>query len=254
MIIKAPGWEIGNIKGIIFDKDGTITDAHSYWGHIIRLRACHLCKLVFKEESEFSEEIYNKVCLSMGYDIKTNKLIPAGPIALVSRAEVMGKVYEYLCTISDISLKDIETVFDHVSTTYTQACVSLLPGVKNILDTLVDEQFPMAIVTSDSNVSAKKALEQCNVLDYFDPVLGREDCVESKEKGQSCRRVMEMWGINSEGIITVGDAPADVLMAKNSGAMATICVCTGQVLRSTLEKLTPYVVNDMTELEVIWEE
>ena len=37
--IKVNGEVIRNIEGVIFDKDGTLTDSHIYWSEIIRRRA-----------------------------------------------------------------------------------------------------------------------------------------------------------------------------------------------------------------------
>ena len=35
---------LSGIEGVIFDKDGTLTDSHIYWSEIIRRRANKICQ------------------------------------------------------------------------------------------------------------------------------------------------------------------------------------------------------------------
>ena len=75
---------IKDVSGVIFDKDGTLTDSNIYWAEIIKLRTKKLI-------DEFNIEKCNASLISraMGLDTKSNLLLPEGPIALETRQTVI---------------------------------------------------------------------------------------------------------------------------------------------------------------------
>ena len=75
---------VENIDTVLLDKDGTFIDAHIYWGEIIKRRASKLIDFY-----KISNILFDKICLAMGYDVKINKLIESGPIALLPRNDVI---------------------------------------------------------------------------------------------------------------------------------------------------------------------
>ena len=114
--IKSKNFSLNEIKGVIFDKDGTITDSNIYWSKIITMRTEEILK-AFKISDQFSYEISK----SMGLDLNTNKLLPEGPIALKSRREVINNVLILLNKINDnnISYKNIDDIFVRVHNQFT---------------------------------------------------------------------------------------------------------------------------------------
>ena len=92
--IKSNNFVLDSIKGVIFDKDGTITDSHRYWSKIIKMRAA-----LIMNRNKINRKYYPDLCKSMGLNIQTNKLLPSGPIALKSREEVINNVLVFLKSI-----------------------------------------------------------------------------------------------------------------------------------------------------------
>ena len=80
-------FKIKNIEGIIFDKDGTLTDSNFYWSEIIKRRAYEIIKIL-----NIDKDYYKYLCNSMGLDLKNNKLFEKGPIAIKSRDEVIFEI------------------------------------------------------------------------------------------------------------------------------------------------------------------
>ena len=101
---KKNNWIIDKVEAVFFDKDGTIIDSHFYWGRIIELRSKAIISK-FKLHSS----IHKNLCLTMGYSIDQKKLLKQGPIALVSRNEVIQIVLRFL------SENNCEITFDEIS-------------------------------------------------------------------------------------------------------------------------------------------
>ena len=78
--LKTKEWEINNIETIIFDKDGTFIDLHFFWGKMTELRAKEVIK-----KFNLNENLLSNLCLELGYDIKTQKMLNDGITALYSR-------------------------------------------------------------------------------------------------------------------------------------------------------------------------
>ena len=106
-VISGHNWQINGVKAVLFDKDGTFIDSHIYWGQIIRCRA----KAIINAYG-LSKERFSDICTVMGLELSGNRLLQQGPIALVSREEVIRILCDYLRSINvSASKRDIADLF-----------------------------------------------------------------------------------------------------------------------------------------------
>jgi len=247
--LQASDWRLDGVETVIFDKDGTLTDSHLYWGRIIELRAT---EIIERFNLETSVAFY-EICKAFGYNMITKRLQPEGPVALVSRSKVISVVNTYLIHNYGImtSVEDMEGVFNKVQEQFQQKIIPyirVLPGVKEFLDTLLFYNIKMAVVTSDSRESTNLAIKTLGLGSYFDIVIGREDCVGTKEGGAPCQMAVDRLNANPATTITIGDAPVDITMARMCDLLGGVSVCTGQIPEEELQLHTPYVVADLSEI------
>lgn len=244
-----PKQRIDNIDCVIFDKDGTLTDAHSYWGYILYLRAKKIATLYGLPESA-----QNEIMLAMGYSVDEECLLPTGPVALVSRNEVIECVVRFLQRRFDIFVNNdhIGIIFDEVAQEHRKGIsehVVLLPGVVELLKTLQSFNVKMGVVTSDSVVSAEAALSHAGIREFFSVVIGRESCPFTKETGVPCAKALQMLNGLGKNSLTIGDSPVDMTMA-DVNYMRSIGVATGQISISELSLYSPYVVGSLEDIKV----
>ena len=107
----------------------------------------------------------------------------------------------------------------------------------------------MAIVTSDSIESTLKTLKQFNWEKYFKAIIGRESTPDLKETGTAAKMALKELNSNPRTSIMIGDTPIDFMCAKNAGIEKTILVSTGQIGLNNLEKITPYALKSLKEIE-----
>jgi phosphoglycolate phosphatase len=248
-LISSGTWRIPGVKGVIFDKDGTIIDSHLYWGEIIRRRAAAV-----SDKLRAGPDLTAELIFSMGYDAASGRLRPEGPIALKSRTEVIKAVTG--CVAAEgFALTETETegIFSRVHGDFLgkmDAYIKPLPGAGRILSALKAAGVPCVLVTSDSAASSSEILGLLGLSDSFVAVLGRESTPEQKESGRPAMVAAELLGLPPADLICVGDAPVDVLMAGQAGLRGAVAVATGQIAEEELEKLTPYIASSLEAIKV----
>lgn len=245
--ISGPGWSIQNLEAVIFDKDGTIVDVHLYWGEIVRRRA----KAVIAHY-HLADALFPQLCGSMGLSVTDNRLLPQGPVGLASRDEVMQALRACLDGLGvATSVETMTSLFIEVHEAFLpnmDRYLQLIPGTKEFFVSLQQVGTKMAIVTSDTVVNTRHTLEKLEIGDFFEVVMGRDTTPEPKVSGVPALKALKELGCRADATVCVGDAPMDVLMARQSGCRGAIGVATGQTPAEELFKCTPYVARSMGEL------
>lgn len=247
--ISADNWQLDGISGILFDKDGTLIDSHVYWGRIIERRAIAILDFYKR-----SQDLFEDLCFTMGYDFGTRRLRPEGPIALVSREEVIDVVVSFLRhrsipasidSISELFIKEhqrfLEEIFKYIQ---------ILPGVQNILVQLKQYGVKTAIVTTDTVINTNEILRYLKLENMFDAVIGKESTKEPKPTGIPAIVALNILNLPADQVVCIGDAPMDLIMAQNSSLKAGIGVATGQITSGSLQVYSPYIATSLHELKI----
>ena len=82
--LKNSQWEIDKIDTVLFDKDGTFIDLHYFWGKMTELRVNEIIK-----QYRLSNDVFKGLCLKLGYDIESKKMLSDGITALYSRSVII---------------------------------------------------------------------------------------------------------------------------------------------------------------------
>ena len=245
--LKTQNWEINNIDTILFDKDGTFIDLHYFWGEMTELRAKEVIK-----RFNMDNNLFNKLCLYLGYDNIKGKMLKNGITALYSRPKIIDIFCDNLkeCNI-ETTHKEIEEIFDYINTIfykemgkYTKPIDSAIKFIKKVHQLGIN----CGIVTSDSKESTLLTLKHFEWEDLFDVVIGRESTPEHKESGVPAKMALTEINANPQTTIMIGDAPMDYLAAINAGIEKTILVATGQIEREYLLETSPYSINSLDEI------
>lgn len=246
-IIQTMNWKVSGIRGVLFDKDGTLIDSHVYWGRIINRRAKAIISLYALDPTELTG-----LAFAMGYDSQAGGLRPEGPIALVSREEVIAVVERYLVERGiTTSAKELSALFSREHEAFLPEVpeyLRLLPGVPSILYDLKQNGARIAVVTTDTISNTQTMLEHFQLSEYVDVVVGKESTSEPKITGAPAIEAVRQLKLAVEDVVSVGDAPMDLIMAEKSGLKAGIGVASGQLGLDVLGEYSPYLAHSLTEL------
>lgn len=242
-------WEIDQIDTILFDKDGTLTDLHYFWGKITEMRALKIINYFGLSQNNFE-----KICSFLGYDINSKKMLSDGITALYSRSKIIEIFKNNLLELNvDATTNILENIFDEVSEEFYKDITQYTKPINdavNFFKKAYNKGIKLGIVTSDSIVSTKLVLKNFGWEKYFSSVIARESSNKTKESGELTKLALKELNADNSRTIMIGDAPMDYISAKNANLKETILISSGQIDSYELKKITKYVLSSLSEIEI----
>ena len=248
--LKAKDFVIENIETVLFDKDGTFIDLDYFWGKMTELRALEVIK-----RFNLKEENKKELCLMLGFDIESKKMLKDGITALYSRSKIIEIFKNDLLKFNiQIQNEDLAQIFDEVSMIFYQDMMKYTKPIEDAIDfikKLRKKGLKLAIVTSDSIESTKLTLKHFAWENLFDCAVGRESSNKTKESGALTKIALDELRANPKTTLMIGDAPMDFMSAKNADVENVILVSTGQLDKQELLKTCFNVVESLNEIEIL---
>jgi len=204
-----------NIKVLIFDKDGTLTDTSTLWFEPTILV---LNELVNRNEMNLTNAEHDELFDRLGItetDITENSVIAS------------GTVRDMLEVLNHFRPIDIEENYDFVVQYFAEYILShpekiqTLGQVKNTLSELKAEGYTIALVTNDSRLPAVAVLKVAGIGELFD-FVGTTDEFPSKPATDSLYAIQSKFGVSFDEMIYIGDSTVDEDFAKNTAGFIAV--------------------------------
>ncbi|MCD8364093.1 MAG: HAD family hydrolase [Lachnospiraceae bacterium] len=229
------------IKGILFDKDGTLIDFHKVWvpaATRVAERRCGEYNVPDKRE---------EVLLKMG--VSGNLVDPEGALACKSYGEIAEDLSGVLEKRDEGLAADLERLFyEEVGEKLTH--YPTFTNVKRLLQTLKAMEIRVGIATSDGWESTRSCLTSLRVLGEFSFFGVTGVNLPEKPDGRLIGTAAGQWEISPEEIAVVGDTPNDMRFAKNGRALG-IAVRSGVGTESSLAPLADYLIDSVADLPAL---
>ena len=100
--------------------------------------------------------------------------------------------------------------------------IKLFPGVPEMLESLKNAGYTLALVTSRLKHTTMQGVEKFGLERYFDVVITANDCTKHKPDPQPINITLEKLGKKAEEAVMVGDTVMDLDCAKNAGVMSVL--------------------------------
>lgn len=221
------------IKGIVFDKDGTLFDFNKTWGPIT--------KTLIEGECGGDINKISRLADTLGYDMKVGVFRP-GSLVIAETSE----------TVADAILPftqdgDKAALIDRMSKATTDVEQVHVADLESLFRDLRQRDLRLGIATNDAETSAKANLLQAGVHDQFDFIAGFDSGFGAKPETGQLLAFSNHVNLPTKQCVMVGDSLHD-LMAGRAADMRTIGVLTGPALRSELSPFADVVLETIAEI------
>ncbi|WP_018754816.1 HAD family hydrolase [Paenibacillus terrigena] len=235
------------IKGILFDKDGTLMDFYSSWV----LVATQLVDRLFEKlEITYCPELKNDLLFSIG--LHENEVDPRGFLASGTTQDMYGAFVKVLINV-DVSQEKLNGLLDWM----TEELFSLIKANRDNLKPTADlpgllvqlrrHGIKIGIATADDRDSTKFFLDKIGIQSYFD-FIGTSDYFEKKPNPSMIQAFCEIANISAEEVAVAGDTVVDLQFARNGSAGLAIGVLSGVSGTSQLSGLADLIIDSVGDI------
>ncbi len=233
--------ERSGIKGILFDKDGTLIDFRATWLAAYRGAAAEL-SCVAGRGPDFAATLLER----SGYDSRTDSFEATSPLLWATNRAIAERwaLEPELQGRSGV----VELVLAHFADAERYPAVPV-GDLAALFGRLRGQGLRLGLATMDSTAKAEAALAGLGIRSSLDFVTGYDGGFGEKPGPGMVRGFCAATGLEPGEIVVVGDTGADLQMARAAGAAAAIAVLTGATPRHLLDALADQVLESVMQIE-----
>lgn len=234
------------IKGILFDKDGTLMDFHTFW---VDTAIEIIPELLEKNSVPEIKEIKDHILKSIG--IVDGKIARGGIIAYQPLSQIGNVACEslqqfgYYLEKEKVS-KQLVELFELHAKMESQKYIPI-GNLQELILELKKREIYIGLATADTETSAHLSLNYLNIKKEFDYIGADNGIRKPKPNPAMFREFQTMYHLKPSEIIVVGDTMNDIQFAKNSGGIS-VGVLSGIGTVDELEKRADYILDSVIQI------
>lgn len=234
------------IKGILFDKDGTLIDFNSLW-----LKAAkEVAWLLIQVNGLAAEEgLEDSILNAMG--VIDNTINAKAPLAYQTYTEIAKGICDALqkeAVELDAELvgQQLSVLFESVISRKEFSYQQIVP-LKELFEQLHEKQILVGLATADTDTAVRRCFQKLGILTCFD-FLGWDDgSMKPKPDTDMFERFQQKFKLKAEEILVVGDTLNDMLFAHRCHAKAA-GVLSGLATYDELQKEADLILENVGEI------
>ncbi|KIN73214.1 HAD family hydrolase [Sulfitobacter guttiformis] len=221
------------VKGLCFDKDGTLFDFSATWE---AWALAFLTRVVAGDRARAST-----IGAAIGFDMATGKFARDSLVIAGTPGEIADVIAPLIPGLSRVDL--LIMLNEEAATAPQQPAVPLVP----LLTGLRAQGIALGVATNDSETPARAHLAAAGVTDLFDFIAGYDSGYGGKPAPGQLLAFAAAVNLSPAQIVMVGDSTHD-LHAGRAAGMRTIGVLTGAAGADVLAPLADVVLRDIGEI------
>ncbi|WP_018898593.1 HAD family hydrolase [Rhizobium sp. 2MFCol3.1] len=225
------------IKGILFDKDGTLLDYDESWLPVNR----ELARIAARDDAALAD----RLLLACGMDPVTGHIVPDSLLAAGNTRQISDGL---VAAGSTVPVEELTVRLDEL---FSHAADFSVPvtDLASFFARLHARGFKLGVASSDNERSIRQTAKRFGFADYIDYIAGYDSGHGTKPEPGMVLGFCAATGLDPSEVAVVGDNNHDLHMGRNAHVGLTVAVLTGTGSRESLAAASDHCLNDITELE-----
>jgi phosphoglycolate phosphatase len=231
------------IKGILFDKDGTLLDYEATWLPLNQRAAV--------AAAEGDQNLAARLLAAGGYDAASQRVRAGSTLAAGTNREIAT------CWAALLPGRGIAELTELVEQVYTEGgrqSATPVAELAPLLGRLKARRLRLGVATSDSVAGAQATLAHFGVIELLDFLAGYDSGHPPKPDPGLVDAFCRATGLAASEVSVVGDNLHDIEMGRAAGAGLVVGVLTGTGAHSDLAPRADHVLESIEELEALLDE
>ncbi len=228
---------MADIRGILFDKDGTLIDFNATWfafADAMAMRAAGGAR-------DHADALLD----AAGFDFALRRFRPDSVLAAGTNEDVVALWYPQH---PESERRVLLAEFDRLTASGELGEPVALPGCRAALSTLHTAGYRLGVATNDSTGGAERTLLSLGVAQMFEAAYGYDAVANPKPAPDTIHAFCDLTGLKASQLAMVGDNRHDLQMARAGGAGLAIAVLSGTGTRESLSPLADAVLDSIVDL------
>jgi len=218
------------LKGLLFDKDGTLFDFHATWGA--------WCGGFIEGLSRGDPELAATLADVLEYDLPSGRFLPHSFVVTDSMETIIAAIRKVLPEWEG------EALYNFVKKTTCEAPQQPVVPLEPLFTGLRGRGYKIGIATNDNAVPARAHLQQAGVLEIFDHIVACDSGFGAKPDPGMLWSFSDAMAFDPAEVAMIGDSLHD-LKAGRAAGMVTVGVTTGVVGADTLAPYADVILPDI---------
>ncbi len=218
------GEQFMRIRGLLFDKDGTLLDYHASW--------MPLNRTVALESAGGDAALAERLLIASGYDPATQRVRANTPLAVGTPAEIAAA---FGSVLGRSSTDNIVAIVDRVFQVGGPTASTLVPRARETIALFRLHTHRLGIATSDSTAGLTTSMAPHDLMHQFDFACAYDTGFGVKPGPGMPLAFCRACGLEPGEIAVIGDNLHDIEMGRAAGAALTIGVLTGTSTAADLQ-------------------
>lgn len=224
------------IKGILFDKDGTLLDYARTWVPVNH----ELARIASNGDTALARTLL----LATGMDPDTDAVTPDSLLAAGNTVEITdGLIAAGSPVPRDVLVAELDRLFAN-----TAEFAVPVADLAVLFASLHSAGYRLGVASSDNENSIRQTARRFGFDEFLDYVAGYDSGYGVKPEPGMVLGFCERTGLRPGEVAVVGDNNHDLHMGRSAGAGMTVAVLTGTGSRQSLAAASDHCLEDITGL------
>ena len=229
----------GAIKGLLFDKDGTLFDFAASWSTVIEDTLAALTS---------DRGLQITMGRATGFDPVTGEFEP-GSMAVAGALDEVARIWSNF--LPDRNAAEVAAIADEIAEAATGTLVPAVPDLPGLLAELRTTGHVLGIATHDSEAAAHAHIAHARVTEHFAFVAGYDSGHGLKPGPGMLLAFASATGLHPSEIAMIGDSVHDLGVAASAKAAIAIGVLSGPATERDLGPYADHVLPSIGDIPAL---